>query len=110
MKSLAQVVSILARYVAWIALSGLWLWALLQVRINVIDIAIWIGASRWALPAIDKFATVPLILLWLGLAIWLEGHLTSPVDTPVFVQRAARVGGVLLVVLGISYVLQFIVR
>ncbi len=85
------------------------MWAILEVRINVIDLTIWFGASRWALPAIDKFLTVPLILVWLILALWLEHYLTAPADAGVFRGRAARVSAVVLAVLGLSYILQVVI-
>ena len=96
----------IARYIVWLALCGISLWTTLQVRLNVLDVIFWMRTSRWAIPALDKFLTVPLILLWLGVAIWLESYLTEPRDVRVFGRRAVRVSVVTVVVLALSYLLQ----
>ena len=106
MARLLYVGSLVVRYAVWVALAALGLWAVLEVRLNVLDVAIWMRTSRWALPAVDKFLTAPLILLWLGVTIWLEHYLTEPKDTRVFWRRAGRIAARMTGVLVASYILQ----
>lgn len=103
---MAGIASGVMRYVVWLGLCGLSLWATLQVRLNVLDVIFHLRTSRWAIPALDKFSTVPLILFWLGLAIALESYLVDPPDWRIFLRRAMRVGAIALAVLAVSYLLQ----
>ncbi len=103
---MTSIAAVVVRYVVWLGLCGLSLWTTLQVRLNVLDIIFHLRTSRWAIPALDKFSTVPLILAWLALAVALESYLVDAHDSRVFTQRAIRVTAVTLGVLAVSLVLQ----
>jgi hypothetical protein len=106
MKTLARLGVTAARYAAWLALSALGLWAVLEVRINIFDTFIYAGISKWALPAADKFMTVPLILLWLAGVFVLEAYLMAAKDERLFWRRAGAIAVAEGVILAVSYLLQ----
>jgi hypothetical protein len=99
---------VLLRYAAWLALSAVGLWACLQARLNVLDLLIFFRVSHWSLPALEKAASVLLILLWLVGALGLEPYLTSAQETSVFLRRASRVAVIEVGALALSYVLQWL--
>jgi hypothetical protein len=108
MKSIQNAAAIILRYVIWFGLSLLGLWDILQIRIAWVELLIRARVSGWALPALDKWMLLPLGIVWLGAIIWMEDHLTTARTQQIFWQRAARVATVLLVILAITYIVQFL--
>ena len=101
--------SAVARYAVWIALSVLWLWALLEVRLAVAAVVFRLRVTPWAVPGIVSWVSVPLILLWLGLTLGLEPFLVDSETPRLFLQRALRVGVIAGAVLAASYLVQAVI-
>jgi hypothetical protein len=95
-----------ACYLLWLAFSALGFWLILQLHVNLVDLAFWLRANPWVLRAIDHFALFLLGLLWLGGVMGLEGYLRNGVATNRFWVRSTRVGVILIILSVISYVLQ----
>ena len=99
----------LACYVVWIALSALGLWIILQLRINLIDLAVLLRINPWALGAVDKFSLLILGVIWLICVILLEHYLRRGIPQNALWTRATRVLLAELLLLGASYGLQRLV-
>jgi len=108
MKSVQGAAAVILRYVVWLALSLLGLWDILQIRVAWVEVLIRVRVSGWALPALDKWMLLPLGIIWLGAIIWMEDHLTTARTQQIFYRRAARVTAVVLVILALTYIVQFL--
>ena len=87
MQLLVHASQTLVRYIVWLLLFVIGLWAMLETRINVFDILVQLRASGWVVPAVTNFYVVAAILIWLAIAVWLENYLTEPKDIRVFWRR-----------------------
>ena len=101
--------AVLLRYGAWLALSALGLWIALQFHINVLDLLIVFRVRHWSIPAIEKSATVVLVLIWLSGVLGLEHYFASAQEQRVFWRRVSRVAVIEAGVLAFSYILQWII-
>lgn len=97
-----------ACYSIWVAFAALTAWLFFQLRLNIVDTAILLGADRWVLPAVHNFGVVVLGVMCLGIVIWLEVYLHEGVNRGDLFRRAGKALIGLVVVLGISYLLQLI--
>ena len=105
----------LACYLAWAALSALGLWTVLQLRLNLIDLALVVTGSARAVDTVttagrvrslDNLATIVLVLAWLGGVALLERYLRDGVPRGRLWSRAGRVLLAELLLLGLSYGLR----
>ncbi len=103
----------LACYLLWAALSALGLWVALAWRAAIIALVIAARVGVGIAPtegttavaqvqSVDQLAVIALVLLWLGGAIWLEGHLRTGVARDGLWSRAARTAALLVVLLGLA--------
>lgn len=93
-------------YLLWFALSGLGLWLLLQLRINLVDLSAYFGVSRWVFPALHNFGIMLLAIVWLGAVFFIEHYLRQGMEIGRLWARAVRVLWVKGILLGVSYLLQ----
>jgi hypothetical protein len=98
-----------ACYISWLALSALALWAMLQLRLNLIDLIILSRVSIWSYKIIDNCGTILLGALWIAVAIFIESYLREGVATQQLWARVWRVGIMEVSVLGLSYGGQYLV-
>ena len=106
MRFLVRAADTVVRYVVWLLLFGLGLWALLETRINLFDILVRVRFNGWAIPAITNFYLAIVIVVWLAVAIWLENYLTEPKDTRIFWRRTIRILAIEATILLASYGIQ----
>ncbi|MEZ4661094.1 MAG: hypothetical protein R2911_26385 [Caldilineaceae bacterium] len=81
----------IACYAAWIASSAVGLWLVLHLRINLIDIGMWLEASPWIFGAVDKFGTILLGLGWLISVFLAEIYLRGGLNAGQLYQRIGRI-------------------
>lgn len=94
-------------FIAWIVSIGLGLWVMTQLRVNLLDISVALNVNPWAMSAIDKFSFFILGLVWLVLILLTENYLRTAVARNLLLRRLAKVFGIGLALLAISYGLQF---
>lgn len=97
----------LAYFVGWLIVSGLAFWILLQLRINLLDIFVALDLNRWAMGAVDKFGIVIIGLGWLVVVLVTEHWLRQSVMRNRLWPRLARLIGLEVLILALSYGLQF---
>lgn len=93
-------------YLLWLAASAFSGWLVLELRINMIDLAAFFGLDPWAFPAVHNFGFVILALIWLSFVIFVEDYLRRGVDRGDLFRRALRIFNGVLVLLVMSYALQ----
>lgn len=91
---------------AWIASSAIGLWLVLHLRINLIDIGMWLDASPWIFGAVDKFGTVLLGLGWLIAVFLAEMYLRNGLQSGKLYGRMGRLFGLEGAVTVVSLLLQ----
>ncbi|MEZ4709144.1 MAG: hypothetical protein R3A44_18195 [Caldilineaceae bacterium] len=96
-----------ACYAAWIASSAVGLWLVLHLRINLIDIGMWLEASPWIFGAVDKFGTILLGLGWLIAVFLAEMYLRGGLNAGQLYRRIGRVVVLEAVVAAASLGLQW---
>lgn len=98
----------IACYAIWIVQSALGLWLTLQLRVNLIDLVMFLELGPWILGAVDKFGTVALGLIWLVAVVALEIYLRGGVERGLLRPRATRITVIIVALLGSSYLLQWL--
>ncbi len=99
----------MACYGLWLALSSLALWWLLQVRVNLIDLAYFLErdyGARALAPALHHLAMLVLGPLLMAFVLFLEGHLRDGVAQGELWRRAIGIALVLLYLVVLSHGLQ----
>lgn len=96
----------LACYVLWAGLSGLALWAALQLLISVTDVVLMFSVNPWTIDLAEKVAVAVLGLIWLGWVIFLESYLREGIPLNRLSVRGAKVFIIEVVGLGLAYSLQ----
>jgi len=94
--------------VGWVATSGLALWLILQLRINLIDLNNFLGWGPWILIAVDKFGLLVLGLGWLVGVFVIEMYLRAATTLHLLLWRVLRVLLLIGGALGVSYGLQWL--
>ncbi len=92
----------------WVLISGMALWLIMQVRINLIDLNNFLGWGPWILGAVDKFGLVLLGLGWLIGVLGLEMYLRAASTLPMLGRRLLRMFLVAGASLALSYMLQWL--
>jgi len=95
-------------YVAWIALAVVGVWIILQLRLNLIDIAMALNIGPWVLGAVDKFGILLLGLVWIVGVFAAEGYLRQGVERGALWRRMGQVAGIAAIILAASYGLQWL--
>jgi hypothetical protein len=99
-----------ASFICWLLSAALTFWLILQLRINLIDISVFvIDTGPWVLGAVDKFGMLLLGLAWLVAVLFTEHYLRQGVQRNQLWLRVAWVLGVELVLLALSYLLQILI-
>lgn len=97
----------LVYFVGWLIVSALAFWILLQLRVNLLDLFVALGLDPWAMSAVDKFGTVIFGLGWLVAVLIAEMWLRRGVAKNRLWSRLARLFGLEVLILALSYGLQF---
>ena len=92
----------------WVVISGMALWLILQMRINLIDLNNFLGWGPWILGAVDKFGLVLLGLGWLIGVLILEMYLRGASTLARLTQRLVRTFLLVGASLAVSYLLQWL--
>jgi TRAP-type C4-dicarboxylate transport system permease small subunit len=99
----------IACYALWFGFSGLGLWLLIQLRVNLIDLAYVLGLGDDATANLHNFALLVFAILYIVFVVVVEHHLRLGVMRGELWRRAAGVLFVLFVMLGLSYGFQQVV-
>ncbi len=103
-----QVLWWLSYSLGWVGISGMALWLIMQMRINLIDLNNFLGWGPWILGAVDKFGLILLGLGWLIGVLALEMYLRAASTVARLGQRLLRMFLAVGVSLAISYLLQWV--
>ncbi|GIV77758.1 hypothetical protein FKZ61_011380 [Litorilinea aerophila] len=95
-------------YGAWLVTAGLALWLMLLLRINLLDLSMWLDVGPWVMGAVDKFGIVLLGLFWLIAAMAMEAYFRLGVSKGQLWPRVGRVLGVEVLLIALSYLLQWL--
>lgn len=92
--ALPRWVSYILCYLIWLVLAAGAVWLMLQLRLNLLDIAMAANVNPWALGAIDKFGLLLLGLGWLVAVFIVENYLRMGVERGVLWRRIGRIAAV----------------
>lgn len=96
-------------YLLWLVLSGLGFWLILQIRINLMELAVVLQVDRWLFLALHNWSMVVLGILWLSFTVSLEAYLRKGIKKHDLWLRGGRTFNILLLLLLGSYLLQRLV-
>jgi hypothetical protein len=99
----------IACYASWLGLCALGAYLLLQLRHNLLDVAAYLGATRWSLPAIHHFGVVVLGLLWLGAIFVMEDYLRRGIKHNDLLRRVSKLLFIQVVILACSFALSHLI-
>ena len=102
-----RVADTIAHYLTWIISSAVGLWLVLHLRINLIDIGMWLEVSPWIFGAIDKFGTILLGLGWLIAVFLSEMYLRSGLNAGTLYGRIGRIVALETIVVILSLGLEW---
>jgi len=98
-------------YILWLITAALGLLDILAARVVVRAVAFQLGADRWSLPAIEKFAFLALGIVWLVL-VYLCEHLYQQdvaISMSRLMRRFARVTGIEVGILVLANVVPLLI-
>jgi hypothetical protein len=98
-----------ACYAIWLGLCVALLWLLIQLRTNILDFAYLFGARPAMASFVDRLALIPLALIVVGVAIWLEHSLRESVPTGALWRCAGKAALVVGGAIAISFLLHIAV-
>lgn len=107
--ALPRWISYILCYLIWIVLAAGAVWLMLQLRINLLDIAMAANVNPWALGAIDKFGLLLLGLGWIVGVFIVENYLRLGVERGVLWRRIGRVTAIEAGLLLASYALSWVI-
>jgi hypothetical protein len=97
-----------ACYLGWLLFVAFGFLLLLSLRINLFDLAIFLRLNPWQVRAVDRFAIFLLGLTWFAGIFILENYLRQGVAVNQLWSRIIGTTVALLVIGGISYLLQWL--
>lgn len=104
-----RVLNFVACYGLWIALCLFAGWVLAEIHRELILISMQLGANQWVARAVHQLSLPVLGIIWLVGIFFLEHYMRSAGPIRRMLVRAARVAGVLLVVVLLFYALTALV-
>jgi len=99
---------IITCYAAWITFSAVALWALLQVRETLVALAILTGVAAKLVLVLDRWSVVPLGMAWIIIIVVMENYLSTGLRAGRSRERIRRVAVTEVGILGVLYVLQWL--